>query len=67
MWRETDSWFELQFSDGSKGYAHLDNNGNYIGVYREDGSAPGDEGSQYMCVDDNAPVPSWYVPPQPSE
>ena len=37
MWRETDSWFELRFVDGSKGYAHLNANGEYMAIYREDG------------------------------
>jgi hypothetical protein len=63
MWRETDTWFELQFSDGSQGYAHIDANGSYIGVYRADGTPIGEEGVEYICVNDNAAVPAWYVPP----
>lgn len=59
MWRETDSWFLLEFSDGSEGYAHLDADGNYIGVYRADGTAVGEEPVEYTCVDDNAAKPSW--------
>jgi hypothetical protein len=62
MWRETDSWFELRFVDGSKGYAHLNQYGEYMAIYREDGTEPGDEGVQYECTNDNAPVPSWYTP-----
>ena len=63
MWRETDSWFELRFSNGSKGYAHLDADGNYIGVFRENGTLVGEfESVEYTCVNDNASVPSWYTP-----
>lgn len=62
MWRETDSWFLLEFSDGSEGYAHLDADGNYIGVYREDGTPVGEEAVEYTCVDDNAETPLWYIP-----
>ena len=62
MWRETDSWFLLEFSDGSEGYAHLDADGNYIGVYREDGTPIGEEAVEYTCVDDNAETPLWYTP-----
>ena len=63
MWRETDSWFELQFADGSQGFAHLDANGNYLGVFKADGTALGEEAVEYTCVNDNASVPGWYVPP----
>lgn len=63
MWRATDSWFGLQFSDGSEGYAHLDSSGGYIGVYRADGTPVGEDIVEYTCVNDNAAVPSWYVPP----
>lgn len=59
MWRETDSWFLLEFSDGSEGYAHLDSDGSYIGVYRADGTPVGEEPIEYTCVDDNAAKPSW--------
>jgi hypothetical protein len=60
MWRETDSWFELQFSDSSQGYAHLDADGNYIGVYRADGTpVNAEELVSYTCVNDNAAKPSW--------
>lgn len=63
MWRETDSWFELRFSDNSKGYAHLDANGNYIGVFRENGTPVGEfEPVEYTCVNDNVAPPSWYTP-----
>lgn len=59
MWRETDSWFLLEFSDGSEGYAHLDADGNYIGVYRADGTPVGEEAVEYTCIDDNTAKPSW--------
>ena len=59
MWRETDSWFELQFSDSSQGFAHLDAEGNYISVYRADGTPVGEENVEYTCVNDNAAKPSW--------
>ena len=62
MWRENDSWFELLFSDGSQGYAHLDADGNYIGVYRDDGTPVGEGNIEYTCVNDNASSPSWYKP-----
>lgn len=62
MWRATDSWFELQFSDGSQGFAHLDANGGYIGVYRADGTPVGDAIVEYTCVNDSATAPSWYTP-----
>jgi len=62
MWRATDSWFELQFSDGSQGFAHLDANGGYIGVYRADGTPVGEENVEYTCVNDDAITPSWYTP-----
>lgn len=62
MWRETDSWFELQFADGSQGFAHLDADGNYIGVFKADGTPIGaEEPVSYTCVNDNATAPSWYV------
>ena len=65
MWRETDSWFELQFNDGSQGFAHLDADGNYLCVYRAEGTPVGvEENVEYTCVNDNASAPSWYVPPQ---
>lgn len=63
MWRDTDSWFLLQFSDGSEGYAHLDSSGSYIGVYRADGTPIGEEVVEYTCVNDNAETPLWCVPP----
>lgn len=63
MWRETDSWFLLKFDDGSEGYAHLDANGSYIGVYRADGTLVADDAAVgYTCVDDNAETPLWYIP-----
>lgn len=62
MWRDTDSWFLLQFSDGSDGYAHLDSSGSYIGVYRADGTPLGEENVEYTCVNDNTETPLWYVP-----
>lgn len=62
MWRDNESWFELEFSDGSTGYAHLDADGNYIGVYREDGTLVGDEAVEYTCVNDNTETPLWYTP-----
>ena len=62
MWRETDSWFLLEFSDGSEGYAHLNADGGYIGIYREDGTPIGEENIEYTCVDDNAETPLWYTP-----
>lgn len=60
MWRETDSWFELQFLDNSQGFAQLDADGNYICIYRADGTpiAVG-ENIEYTCVDMNAAAPSW--------
>jgi hypothetical protein len=62
MWRETDSWFELKFDDGSQGFAHLDSNGNYIGVFRADGvPVSDDETVGYTCVNDNATQPSWFT------
>ena len=64
MWRETDSWFKVQFADGSFGYDHLDQYGSHTGLFREDGTPIGDEVHvEYTCIDDNAPVPSWYVKP----
>jgi hypothetical protein len=63
MWRDTDSWFLLQFSDGSEGYAHLDSSGGYIGVYRANGTPVGEENVEYTCVNDNTAAPSWYTPP----
>jgi hypothetical protein len=63
MWRDTDSWFEIQFSDNTQGFAHLDANGNYLGVFKADGTQIGEENVEYTCVNDNASVPSWYVPP----
>jgi hypothetical protein len=60
MWRDTDSWFELKFSDNTQGFAHLDANGNYIAVYRADGTPIGvGENVEYTCVNDNATAPSW--------
>jgi hypothetical protein len=61
MWRETDSWFELLFSDNTIGYAHLDNNGNYIGVFYGDGTPVTGENIGYTCVNDNAEQPSWFT------
>ena len=77
MWRETDSWFKLQFIDGTFGYYHLDAYGTLIGVYTEAGNVISPDGKytedeniisssgkrEFTCIDDNAPVPSWYVPP----
>ena len=62
MWRDTDSWFEIQFSNNTQGFAHLDANGNYLGVFRADGTQIGEENVEYTCVNDNASAPSWYVP-----
>ncbi len=62
MWRDTDTWFELQFSDGSQGFAHLDNYGNYLCVYRADGTALGEENVEYTCINDNISPPNWYIP-----
>lgn len=63
MWRETDSWFLMEFEDGSKGYAHLDANGNQIGLFREDGTPVlPEEHIVATCIDDNTSVPSWYTP-----
>ena len=63
MWRDTDSWFALAFDDGSEGFAHLDANGNYIGLFRADGTAIADDAAVgYTCVNDNAASPSWYTP-----
>ena len=64
MWRETDSWFEIQFSNNTQGFVHLDANGNYLGVYKADGTPIGEENVEYTCINDNASAPSWYVPPQ---
>lgn len=64
MWRETDSWFELRFNDESQGFAHLDSRGNYIGVFRADGTVVSpEEAVEYTCINDNAPAPTWYSPP----
>ena len=63
MWRETDSWFEIQFSDNTQGFAHLSATGRYLGVFKADGTPIGEENVEYTCVNDNASVPSWYVPP----
>jgi len=61
MWRETDTWFKVQFVDGSFGYDHLDANGNHIGLFKEDGTQIGDGVAvEYTCVDDNSPVPYWW-------
>ena len=63
MWRDTDSWFLLEFDDGAVGYAHLDANGNYIGLFRADGTAIADDAVVgYTCVDDNTETPLWYTP-----
>jgi hypothetical protein len=62
MWRETDSWFEIQFVDGSQGFVHLDSSGGCIGVYRADGTVVSpEEAVEYTCVNDNAAQPSWYT------
>jgi len=61
MWRESDSWFEIQFSDNSQGFVHLDENGSCIGVYRADGTSVGDVNVEYTCVNDNAQAPNWFV------
>lgn len=65
MWRETDSWFELQFlADGSQGFAHISAGGDCLAVYRADGTLlSAEEITSYTCVNDNAAQPSWYVPP----
>lgn len=63
MWRETDSWFEIQFSNNTQGFAHLDADGNCLGVFKADGTQIGESNVEYTCVNDNASVPSWYVPP----
>lgn len=64
MWRETDSWYKIQFSDSTFGYIHMDTYGNPVGVYTEAGDLiSSDAKVEYTCIDDNAPVPSWYVPP----
>lgn len=59
MWRDTDSWFELRFADGSVGYAHLSPDGEYLGVFRADGSPVGEESVEYTCVNDNVAKPVW--------
>jgi hypothetical protein len=64
MWRETDSWFELRFKDGSKGFAHLSPEGNYIGLFNRDGFPVTEENIEYTCVNDNVSAPVWYFPPQ---
>lgn len=62
MWRETDSWFKVQFADGTFGYDHLDQNGFHIGLYTEAGVQIGDEAHvEYTCIDDNVPAPTWWV------
>lgn len=63
MWRDTDSWFLLQFSDQSQGYAHLNSAGDYLGIYRADGTPVGEQIVEYTCVNDSATAPDWYVPP----
>jgi hypothetical protein len=62
MWRNTDSWFEIQFSDNTQGFVHLSPKGWYLGVFKADGTPIGEQTVEYTCVNDNAPVPSWYVP-----
>lgn len=63
MWRDTDSWFYLQFEDGTFGYEHLNTMGDNIGLYTENGTPISEDAHvQYTCIDDNAPVPSWYIP-----
>jgi hypothetical protein len=63
MWRETDSWFYIQFEDGTYGYVHLNTDGDNIGLYTEDGTLiPDDVAVQYTCINDNAPPPPWYTP-----
>lgn len=65
MWRESDSWFALQFNDGTAGWAHLDTDGNYLGVFSSDGTPLADDAKVgYTCVNDNAAAPAWYTPPQ---
>jgi hypothetical protein len=63
MWRDTDSWFEIRFSNGTQGFAHLDAYGNYLGVFKSDGTQIGEENVEYTCVNDNASAPNWYTPP----
>jgi hypothetical protein len=61
MWRETDSWFELQFlADGAQGFSRISANGDCLGVYRADGTLLSvEEIASYTCVNDNAPAPTW--------
>lgn len=57
------TWFEIQFVDGSTGYIRLVDLCSQ-GVYRADGTLVSPEESvEYTCVNDNAAAPSWYVPP----
>jgi hypothetical protein len=61
MWRETDSWFEVQFVNGSSGFSHLDTDGNCLGVFKADGTdVTNEDHLEYTCVNDNAAVPAWY-------
>ena len=56
-----ETWFAIQFSDGSTGFMHLID-GNCQNVYRADGTVVNaEEHVEYTCTDDNAAQPSWYT------
>lgn len=52
-------WWSIEFSDSSTGYMKMQD-GNCIGVYRDDGTliSP-EEHIEYTCTDMNAAKPSW--------
>ena len=62
MWRQTDSWFEIRFSDNTQGFAHLSSAGKYLSVYKADGNRIGEQNVEYTCVNDNVDAPNWYIP-----
>lgn len=62
-----ETWFAIQFSDGSTGFMHLID-GWCQSVYRADGAAVDvEEKVEYTCTDMNATQPEWYVAPTPTE
>lgn len=52
-------WWSIEFNDSSTGYMKMQE-GNCIGVYRDDGTliSP-EEHIEYTCTDMNAAKPSW--------
>lgn len=62
-----ETWFAIQFADGSTGFMHLID-GWCQSVYRADGTAVDvEEKVEYTCTDMNATQPEWYVAPTPTE